>query len=120
MTREKFDWLRVWPDWGSSGIWAPPHPEGMLVGLMVDYDQLELPAELVSRFVAWQSKFDAMDPEDSGSFPEPSWDAFHSEQRELAHALHAMVGGVVQWEIDGIAYTVTQEGPGVRLRVAGE
>jgi hypothetical protein len=116
MTREKFDCLRVWPEWESSGIWAPIDPESLLVGPMVDYDELDLPPELVARFEAWQARFDAMTPGDDTSFPEPSWEVFHAEQQELAHALHAVVGGLVQWEIGGIAHTAGEDGPGVRLK----
>lgn len=62
MTREKFDCLRVWPEWESSGIWAPGNSESLRVGPMVDYDQLDLPSELAARFEAWQVSFDVMDP----------------------------------------------------------
>jgi hypothetical protein len=56
----KFDYfLRVWPEWCSSGIWAPPYPGSRAAGGMVDYKHLPLPDDLVERFNAWQAEFDA-------------------------------------------------------------
>jgi len=34
----KYDnFLRVWPEWCSSGIWSPPYPGSRVAGGMVDY-----------------------------------------------------------------------------------
>src|SRR5689334_14313051 len=41
------DFLRVWPEWCSSGIWSSPYPGSRVAGGMVDYDHLPLPKELV-------------------------------------------------------------------------
>lgn len=111
--RKKYPVIRVWPEWYSSGIWAPPFPASQTVGPMLDYDQLDLPPELVTRFEDWQGRFDDMRPEDSNSSPQPSWEAFQAEKRELAHALHALIGGCVQWEEDGLIRTVGEDGPGL-------
>jgi hypothetical protein len=54
--------LRVWPEWCSSGIWAPPYPGSRRAGGMVDYEYLPLPEELVVRFKAWQAEFDDHEP----------------------------------------------------------
>jgi len=54
--------LRVWPEWCSSGIWAPPYPGSRAAGGMVDYQYLPLPAELVERFKAWQAEYDNSSP----------------------------------------------------------
>ena len=54
--------LRVWPEWGSSGIWAPPYPGSRAAGGMVDYQYVPLSTELVERFKAWQSDYDAHEP----------------------------------------------------------
>ena len=52
----KYDhFLRVWPEWCSSGIWAPPYPGSRVAGGMVDYQYLPLPSELVERFKTWQA-----------------------------------------------------------------
>jgi len=56
----KYDYfLRVWPEWCSSGIWAPPYPGSRAAGGMVDYQYLPVPGELVERFKAWQAEFDS-------------------------------------------------------------
>ena len=54
--------LRVWPEWCSSGIWAPPYPGSRRAGGMADYEHLPLPEELVVRFKAWQAEFDDHEP----------------------------------------------------------
>jgi len=88
----------------------------MVVGPMVDYDELGLSPELTGRFTAWQYRFDDRTPGDS--FPTAEWESFTAEQRELANALHAEIGGVVQWEAGGVIHTVGADGNGVRLRKA--
>jgi hypothetical protein len=65
---------------------------------MVDYDELDLSPELVTRFAEWQYRFDDRASDAPEGFPQPSWDVFESEQKLLARALHALVGGCVQWE----------------------
>ena len=54
--------LRVWPEWGSSGIWAPPYPGSRAAGGTVDYPYLPLATELVERFKAWQADYDNHEP----------------------------------------------------------
>ncbi|HEX5228802.1 MAG TPA: hypothetical protein VFW44_13880 [Bryobacteraceae bacterium] len=56
------DFLRVWPEWCSSGIWSPPYPGSRVAGGMVDYQYLPLPADLVERFKQWQAEFDNSEP----------------------------------------------------------
>ena len=59
----KYDYfLRVWPEWCSSGIWAPPYPGSRTVGGVVDHQYLPLAAELVQQFEAWQCVSDAREP----------------------------------------------------------
>src|SRR5437016_7591845 len=38
--------LRVWPEWCSSGIWSPPYPGSRASGGMVDYQYLRLQPDL--------------------------------------------------------------------------
>jgi hypothetical protein len=54
--------LRVWPEWSSSGIWAPPYPGSRAAGGMVDYQYLPISEDLVERFKAWQAEFDGHEP----------------------------------------------------------
>ena len=114
--RKKFDILRVWPEWESSGIWSPPQIDSLQVGEMIAYDKLDLPEDLIERFRKWQYRFDDRSALDPSSYPQPSWESFHAEQRELAHALHAVVGGIVQWESGRIAHTVGEDGLGIVLK----
>jgi len=115
MARERFPLLRVWPEFCSSGIWAPPSPVSQQVGPMVDYDLLDLPPELAARFQAWQDKFDEnVNPPDSP--PDEWWTEFEREQVKLATALQAAVGGRVQYELGGRVWTVGQDGPDADFR----
>jgi hypothetical protein len=54
--------LRVWPEWGSSGIWSVPYPGSRNAGGMVDYQYLPLPFDLVERFKNWQAEYDDHEP----------------------------------------------------------
>jgi hypothetical protein len=47
------EFLRLWPEWCSSGIWSVPYPGSRRAGGMVDYQYLPLPGDLVDRFKAW-------------------------------------------------------------------
>ena len=86
----KYDrFLRVWPEWGSSGIWAPPYPGSRASGGMVDYQFLPLSAELVQRFEAWQAEYDDSPP---GGPNEPEWDRFFQTAERLSRDLKQCVG----------------------------
>jgi hypothetical protein len=82
------DFLRVWPEWHSSGIWSPPYPGSRAAGGMVDYANLPLPAELVEQFKAWQAEFDEGHPGDPVSDPE----GFTKTGERLARELKRCVG----------------------------
>ena len=88
--------LRVWPEWGSSGIWAPPYPGSRRAGGMVDYEDLPIPEELVVRFKAWQSELDNSPP---GGSVELDWNRFSATGEDLAHDLKRCVGSriYVEW-----------------------
>lgn len=80
--------LRVWPEWYSSGICAPPYPGSRAAGSMVDYQYLPLPAELVERFKAWQAEFDEGQPDEPVADPE----GFTARAEGLARDLKRCVG----------------------------
>lgn len=85
----KYDYfLRVWPEWYSSGIWAPPYPGSRTVGGMVDYKYLPLSAELIDRFKAWQAEFDEGHPGEPVADPE----GFTKRAEGLARELKRCVG----------------------------
>jgi len=81
--------LRVWPEWCSSGIWSVPYPGSRVAGGMVDYQYLPLPSELVGRFKAWQEEYDHSSPVGSH---ELDWDRFSQTAEELARDLKRQVG----------------------------
>ena len=83
------DILRVWPEWGSSGIWAPPYPGSLRAGGMVDYEDLPLPPHLVERFTSWQAIYDESPP---GGRIELDWDRFQEVADELTRELKKCVG----------------------------
>jgi hypothetical protein len=86
----KYDYfLRVWPEWGSSGIWAPPYPGSRRAGGMVDYQYLPLPADLMERFKAWQAEFDDHEPWAPEEF---DWDQHARVADGLARDLKQCVG----------------------------
>lgn len=88
------DFLRVWPEWGSSGIWSIPYPGSRNAGKMVDYSLLPLPDALVGRFKAWQAEFESVPP---GS-DEGLDDAFFAVADGLARDLKQCVGPSVYVE----------------------
>ena len=83
------DFLRVWPEWCSSGIWAPPYPGSRRSGGMVDYQYLPIPADVVARFQEWQAEYDNSPP--CGPV-ELDWDSFSKTAEELARDLKRCVG----------------------------
>ena len=115
MARNPFPLLRVWPEYASSGIWAPPDPLGLHVGQMVDYEDLELPKNLVARFSDWQRRYDfEVDPHSPDEELTPEWwSVFVGEQISLARALFLEIGGRIQWEAKGYIWTVGQCVPDV-------
>lgn len=89
--------LRVWPEWCSSGIWAPPYPGSRVAGGMVSYEHLPLPSELVKRFEIWQAEYDNSPP---GGTVELDWDRFSAAGEALARDLKRCVGPSVYVEWD--------------------
>lgn len=76
--------LRVWPEFGSTGIWMPPNPSENNMGQMVTYESLELPSELAEAFIQWQERYNDRPLPDDGTF---DWGSFNQEGLELAKAL---------------------------------
>jgi len=83
------DFLRVWPEWCSCGIWSPPYPGSRRSGGMVDYQYLPLPGNLVERFKAWQAEYDDSTP---GGPHELDWDRFSQTADGLGRDLKQCVG----------------------------
>ncbi len=90
--------VRVWAEWSSSGIWAPPYPGSRGVGPMLDYAEFDLPPDLVARFTAWQGQYWEAQPWiDDDTFDYP---AHHFAGVELAKELKKWVGESVYVECD--------------------
>ena len=87
--------LRVWPEWSSSGIWAPPYPGSRVAGGMVDYARLPLPPELIERFKVWQGEFDSHEPWAPEKF---DWDRHAATADGLARDLKQCVGSRIYVE----------------------
>lgn len=93
--------LRVWPEFGSTGIWMPPKAGGQLVGPNVSYESLELPIDLINDFIAWQDIYS------NQKFPDDDtidWEAFGATGLELAKRLkiHLFYKADVEYEWEGI------------------
>lgn len=76
--------LRVWPEFGSTGIWMPPNPSENNMGQMVTYESLEFPSELAEAFMQWQERYNDRPLPDDGTF---DWGSFNKEGLELAKEL---------------------------------
>lgn len=83
-------YLRVWPEWESTGIWALDQPLQRTAGKCVGYDQLPISQELVARFTAWQDEFSDWAPENDR--PDGFWDRHYQEMQDLAQALKHELG----------------------------
>jgi hypothetical protein len=81
--------VRVWPEWGSSGIWAPPYPGSRAAGGMIGYEYFKLPRDLVGRFEIWQADFDEHGLEEIEAF---DWDRHAQTADALARDLKAVLG----------------------------
>lgn len=92
--------LRVWPEWGSSGIWRPQvgSRPGQGPVSMVGHETLELPEWLAERFAHWIEWYDDYLPERPDAFP---WGEFGDEGKVLAFELARFVGDEYQVEYDG-------------------
>jgi hypothetical protein len=93
------DFLRVWPEWFSSGIWSVPYPGSRRAGGMVDYKYLPLPEDLVERFKEWQAEYDNSPP--CGPV-ELDWDRFSQTAEGLARDLKRRVGPRIYVEWNGL------------------
>ena len=55
--------VRVWPEWGSTGIWKVPYPGSRSAGSNLDPPgYLGISAELQGRFERWQAAYDNHEP----------------------------------------------------------
>ncbi len=87
--------VRVWPEWASSGIWSPPYPGSRAAGGMLGYELIELKIDLISQFELWQAEFDRHDPVEPDSF---DWNRHAQSGLALSRELKAAVGRSVYVE----------------------
>lgn len=76
--------LRVWPEYGSSGIWVIDEPMQQKAGKNISYEALNLPQDLANDFAIWQNKFDEHGIEWNNEKDE---DNFYKNGLELAKRL---------------------------------
>lgn len=76
--------LRVWPEFGSTGIWMPPNPSDDIMGPMITYESLELSHDLADSFTQWQECYNDRPLPDDGTF---DWKSFNKEGLQLAKEL---------------------------------
>lgn len=76
--------LRVWTEFGSTGIWMPPNPSDNIMGPMITYESLELPHDLADSFTQWQECYNDRPLPDDGTF---DWEWFNKEGLQLAKEL---------------------------------
>lgn len=76
--------LRVWPEYGSSGIWVIDEPMQQKAGKNISYEALNLPQDLANDFAIWQDKFDEHGIEWNTEHEENS---FYQDGLELAKKL---------------------------------
>lgn len=93
-------YLRVWEEYGSSGIWSIENPKQKIPIRMVSYEMLNLPQSLIDEFKSWIDDFDENQP-----FPPSDWDSesFDKKGDELSQKLKDFLGDeyYVEREIDG-------------------
>ncbi len=52
------DMIRVAFEWSSSGVWRIPFPGSLDMGLMVEHEDLSLPANVSDELKRWQAHYD--------------------------------------------------------------
>lgn len=76
--------LRIWAEYGSSGIWIIEEPLQQKAGKNISYEALNLPQDLANDFAIWQNKFDEHGIEWNNEKDE---DNFYKNGLELAKRL---------------------------------
>ena len=100
-------YLRVWEEYGSSGIWSIENPKQKTPIKMVSFEMLNLPESLTNEFKSWITEFDENLP-----FPPKDWDwkKFNNKGNELSQKLKDFLGNeyYVEREIIDGEYTEIQ------------
>ena len=91
--------LRVWPEFGSSGIWMPPIAREPPAGKNVSYESLQLSDDLADAFMQWQECYNDRPLPDDGTF---DWESFHKEGLVLSKKLkmHMLDKADVEYTLD--------------------
>lgn len=91
-------YYRVWPEFGSSGIWMIEEPLQKTAGSMVTHESLCLPKDLVQRFNTWiEWHFQCMPDRQGDKF---DWVSFEKVGYQLARDLKDFLGYEVYVEYD--------------------
>lgn len=95
--RSPYKYLRVWPEFVSSGIWTLDEPFQQTAGKMLDYSFLALPNDLVRQFMDWQDWYEEW-PDQLKTF---DWDQFNARGLILARRLNRFLGREQHVEYQG-------------------
>jgi hypothetical protein len=88
--------IRVWPEWCSSGIWRIPFPGCRFAGWNLDpAKHLGISIALEERFKSWQHVYDSHEP---GAYDKYDWTTFDAEELDLTRALKREIGDDVYVE----------------------
>lgn len=93
---EETIYLRVWPEYSSSGIWRVTHPRQVHAGGNVEYKDLGLSPGLSLAFKVWQEWHDTTRPPDYDSHERFNEELFNNCGRELTAMLRAELPAVYQ------------------------
>jgi hypothetical protein len=91
--------VRVWPEWGSSGIRHVPYPGSRYAGKNYRMEHLGISSGLRERFQRWQEDYDSHEPWAPEKF---HWQSFNAEEEELARALKFQLGEEIYVEREGL------------------
>jgi hypothetical protein len=92
--------VRVWPDWCSSGLWHVPYPGSRYAGKNLDPEEhLGISAQLHEAFERWQESYDSHEPFAPEQF---DWPTFNKEEERLTQVLKRELGKDVYVEREGL------------------
>lgn len=101
--------LRVWAEWGSSGVWAIDAPLQTTAGRMICHDALRLPHALAQRLDCWIERlWDAAPGMPTAQAFD--WAGFDAQGQQLACDLKAFVCLLVRVEYHSGASTQVMQG----------
>ena len=97
--------VRVWPEWYSSGIWRIPFPGCRSAGWNLDpAKHLGISITLQERFKSWQDVYNSHEP---GAYEKYDWTSFDAEEVDLTRALKRELGEDIYVEYRALEEVLT-------------